>query len=110
MDNTLRHRQAEICKMLASPTRLELLHLLRDGERTVHELQQAACVPQTTVSQHLARLRTIGMVRARKQGHHVFYTLVDGRILDACDTIADVLASHLADEGALAERLNGGAD
>jgi DNA-binding transcriptional ArsR family regulator len=107
MDRTLLARQAEICKVLGNAKRLELLHLLHDGERAVADLQQATELPQTTVSQHLARLRTVGVVRTRNQGTNVFYALTDPRTLQACDLIGDVLAGHLADESELATRING---
>ena len=107
MDRTLLTRQAEICKVLGNAKRLELLHLLQEGERAVADLQQATELPQTTVSQHLARLRGVGVVRTRQQGTSVFYTLADARVLEACDLISAVLAAHLADEGELANRING---
>lgn len=109
MERALFRRQAEICKALANAKRLELLHVMRDGERTVAQLQEATGLPQTTVSQHLARLRTVGVVRRRQEGTSVFYTLADARIVDACEIINEVLASHLAHEGALAGRLNNAA-
>jgi len=109
MDRAVFRRQAEICQALANAKRLELLHAMRDGEMTVADLQRATELPQTTVSQHLARLRAAGIVRRRQQGTNVFYTLADPRIAEACDIIHAVLASHLAGESELAERVSNGA-
>ena len=110
MDTAVFDRQAELCKALANSKRLELLHLLRNGEHSVAELQRATRMAQTTVSQHLAKLRSVGLVRARHSGTHVLYTLADPRIAQACDLIGAVLASHLEDEGELAGRVNHVAD
>jgi ArsR family transcriptional regulator len=62
-------------------------------------------LPQTTVSQHLARLRGVGIVRRRRHGSSVFYALADARIAQACDLIRGVLVSHLTDERALADQI-----
>ncbi|MGD8240950.1 MAG: metalloregulator ArsR/SmtB family transcription factor [Armatimonadota bacterium] len=109
MDRALFRRQADICKALANAKRLELLHALRDGEQMVAELQRQTELPQTSVSQHLARLRAVGLVRRRQEGTNVFYALADPRIVDACDLVQGVLASHLADESELADRMSGAA-
>jgi ArsR family transcriptional regulator len=56
-------------------TRLRLLHLLREGEVCVGDLATVLRAPQPTISRHLAYLRRVGLVRARKQGLWVFYSL-----------------------------------
>ena len=49
--------QAETCKVLANPKRLEILHALRNGEQTVGDLVEILGVPKANVSQHLADLK-----------------------------------------------------
>lgn len=68
-------------RMLAEPTRLQLLWQLASGPKTVTELTAAAAAPRTVVSQHLAKLRLSGMVDARKEGRHVIYSLHDGHLI-----------------------------
>lgn len=72
---------AATLRMLAEPTRLHLLWQLAQGPRSVTELTDAAAVPRTVVSQHLAKLRLSGMVNARKDGRHVIYSLHDGHLV-----------------------------
>jgi DNA-binding transcriptional ArsR family regulator len=72
---------AATLRMLAEPTRLHLLWQLAQGPRSVTELTEAAAVPRTVVSQHLAKLRLSGMVDARKDGRHVIYSLHDGHLV-----------------------------
>jgi len=67
--------------MLAEPTRLHLLWQLAQGPKTVTELVDAALVPRTVVSQHLAKLRLGGFVDTRKDGRHVIYSLHDGHLV-----------------------------
>ncbi|MDJ0320666.1 metalloregulator ArsR/SmtB family transcription factor [Pseudarthrobacter sp. PS3-L1] len=67
-------------RMLAEPTRLHLLWQLSQGPKTVTELVDAAQVPRTVASQHLAKLRLSGLVDTRKDGRHVVYSLHDGHL------------------------------
>lgn len=67
---------AEIFRLLADPTRVGLLHALDGGgERSVGELADDVGRRQTTVSQHLARLRVARLVTTRRQGTTVLYRL-----------------------------------
>ena len=72
---------AATLRMLAEPTRLNLLFQLTEGPKTVTNLTTAAGVPRTVVSQHLAKLRLSGLVDTRKDGRHVIYSLHDGHLI-----------------------------
>lgn len=63
-------------RAFSDPTRLRILHLLRGGELCVGDLVQIVRVPQPTASRHLAYLRKAGLVRARKNGLWIHYSLV----------------------------------
>lgn len=93
--------QAQLCQVLADPSRLELLHLLGDGERTVGELVAATGLRQANVSQHLALLRQRGVVNARRAGTTVYYALADREILQACAITRGVLLRQLEATSAL---------
>lgn len=77
---------AEVFRMLADPTRIRLLWLLRQGEAPVLRLAEQVGKPQATVSQHLAKLRLARLVTTRRQGAQVFYALsnehVDHLVVD----------------------------
>ena len=73
---------AETLKALASPGRLRLLTDLLGGERTVEELARAAGLSDSATSHHLRLLRTLRLVRARRSGRNVFYSLHDHHIAD----------------------------
>ena len=74
--------QADICKTLADPKRLMLLHELREGEKSVGQLAANLGLPQANVSRHLAILRERGVVLTRRQGTSVYYRLADAKIAD----------------------------
>lgn len=62
---------------LADPTRLSLVHLLADGAQRVVDLTGALGLAQSTVSTHLATLRTAGLVVATPEGRATRYSLAD---------------------------------
>ena len=93
--------QAQICQILADPSRLELLHHLGDGERTVGELVAATGLRQANVSQHLALLRQRGIVRSRRSGTTIHYALTYPEILEACAITRRILLRQLEATGAL---------
>jgi len=86
---------AEICKTLASPKRLEILNALEDGEVSVGELVRRLRLRKANVSQHLAVLRSRGVVSARREGLSVFYRVANPKIIRACSLMREVLAEHL---------------
>ncbi len=94
--------QAEILKVLASPRRLEILHRLADGPMDVGRLATETHASQPNVSQHLAVLRTAGLVEAERDGREVHYRLTDPDVIRACDLMRGVLGRRLTRLGELA--------
>lgn len=62
-----------LLKALADPTRLKILKFLLIEELCVCELQELLQISQPAVSQHIARLRTAGLVKDRRAGMWTFY-------------------------------------
>jgi len=90
---------ARFFKGLGDATRLRILELLLDKERTVGELVDLLNLPQARVSTHLACLRWCGYVQARKEGRRVWYQVADrriGKLLRLTDELALLNARHLA--------------
>ena len=83
---------AEFCKTLANPKRLLIIRALKDGEKTVGDFSKLLELPIANVSQHLKALRDHDIVAARKEGHNVYYSLTDPRLVDACDMIRKIIA------------------
>jgi ArsR family transcriptional regulator len=87
---------ADVCKTLANPKRLEILDVLRDKEVTVNELAEMTGMSQANLSQHLSVLRASGIVRARRQGVNIYYTVSNPKIIEAYDLISDMLRETTA--------------
>lgn len=73
---------AEIFRALSDTSRIKLLATLIGGETNVGALAEAAGISESAVSHHMRSLRQLRMVRARKDGRQVFYTLDDQHIID----------------------------
>lgn len=67
----------ETFRLLGEATRLRLLAVLMHGERSVGALAEAVGAPPTAVSQHLAKLRMAKVVRVRREGTFLYYSLDD---------------------------------
>jgi DNA-binding transcriptional ArsR family regulator len=94
--------QAEVLKTLASPRRLEILHVLARGPIEVGRLAEAIQASQPNVSQHLAMLRNAGIVEAERDGREVRYRLADPDVMVACSLMRAVLERHLTRLGEMA--------
>jgi ArsR family transcriptional regulator len=98
-------QQASICKTLADPKRLMILHELQDGEKSVNQLVSALDLPQANVSQHLAILRERSIVTTRREGTTIYYKPANPKIGQACDLVREVLADQLSRNQALVKSL-----
>jgi len=97
IERKLYEKHAALCETLANPKRLEILSLLREGEKTVGDLAKEMGIPQPNLSQHLAILRDRGIVAARKEGVNSYYSIANPKIIQACDLIREVLYEQLAE-------------
>jgi ArsR family transcriptional regulator len=105
MDKKIFEMHADICKVFTNPKRLEIISLLRDGEKTVNELTDLAGVPQANVSQHLTVLRQNNVVTTRRNGANIYYKIANPKILQACDLMREVLLEKLSENEKLARRM-----
>ncbi len=87
--------QAEICKVLSHPKRLQIIYALRAGERYVGELTQQLGLPYANLSQHLRVLHAAGIVEARHEGKYSYYRLSTPQIAEACDLVRRALRERL---------------
>ena len=71
---------AELFKAMGDPSRVRILAALSEGERKVGEIAAQANLSESATSHHLRGLRYMRLVRARKDGREVHYTLDDDHI------------------------------
>ena len=87
--------EAEVLKTLASPRRLEILHRLAQSPCEVGRLAEELGLSQPNVSQHLAVLRSAGVVESVRDGREVRYRLADDDVMVACSIMRGVLARRI---------------
>ena len=91
---------AEVCRVLTDPKRLMLLDVLREGEHSVGDLADELGCSLANASQHLAVLRSAGLVDTRRTGTTILYTLAEPELIEACDVIHRIVGRRLASRSA----------
>ena len=89
------HDVATYFQALAEPTRLQILNILREGERNVGELAQLCGSTAANISRHLSLLTKHGMVRRESRGTSVYYCIADTAIYDLCDLVCGSIARQM---------------
>jgi len=109
MEKKLFEMQAELCKTLSNPKRLEILDILKDEkEISVNLLAERLEIPKANTSQHLAVLRQAGVVSTRKDGINVYYRLRSNKISEACSLTRQILLERLEDQVGLTDLIKKG--
>ena len=83
-------------QVLAEPTRLRILNILRDGERTVGDLAQMCGYTAANVSRHLSLMTKNGLVTREGRGTSVYYRFADESVYALCDLVCDNIARQIA--------------
>ncbi len=79
---------SELFKALGHPSRLCILYnLIEQKEGTVSEMQSCLNEPQSTVSQHVGKLRTAGIIRGDRNGTEINYKIVNERVIEILKTL-----------------------
>lgn len=91
MTDEIIDEMAELYKMFSDPTRLKILEVLRSGERCVQDIADAVDMSHSSVSHSLSSLRVTRLVKSRKEGKSVIYSLDDRHI----EELLDIAKEHV---------------
>jgi DNA-binding transcriptional ArsR family regulator len=80
-------KASDLLKALSHETRLLILCLLSEGEKSVSELEELVALPQAAVSQQLARLRFDRLVRTRREGRMIYYSMADAEVAGVVESL-----------------------
>jgi DNA-binding transcriptional ArsR family regulator len=97
MQNMLREYKASVFQALAHPTRIAILEVLREGETSARAIQERLGVEQANLSQHLAILRSRQIVKNRKEGNQVFYSLQNKVLVKVLDLMRQHFQANLSE-------------
>jgi DNA-binding transcriptional ArsR family regulator len=99
--------KADLFRVLGHPTRVRIIELLRDGERSVGSLQGSLGLDSSGTSQHLALLRRHGLVEGRRDGTTVHYRVTESAVFDLLEAARILLGRVLARQRAELDDLAG---
>lgn len=87
--------KADLFKILSNPVRIQILDTLRQGENSVNDIAQYLEIESSSVSQQLAILRRYYLVKSRRQGNYIFYSINESAIFKVLDSAKEVFNNHL---------------
>jgi DNA-binding transcriptional ArsR family regulator len=105
MNQKILEGQASILKALGQPTRLQILELLKDGERCVCDIFPAISQEQANVSKHLSILKQVGILESRKEGLRILYRIKTPEILSLLSGVSKLLKAQAQEQHKLMTRL-----
>ena len=90
---------ATVCQALASEHRLAIMYSLKEGEKRVSDIADEVGISVHNVSQHLRVLRQALLVRPRKEGQTVYYSIANPKFMEACGLMRQGLIEEHQAEG-----------
>ncbi|MFW9984319.1 MAG: ArsR/SmtB family transcription factor [Candidatus Odinarchaeota archaeon] len=88
--------QAEICKVMANPKRIRIIALLKDQEKSVTEIAESLGISQSNTSQHLMIMKAKGVVKSRRVGREIRYSIAVPELSLACEFVGRALEKIVA--------------
>jgi len=86
-------KASDLLKAMSHETRLMILCLLSEGERSVGDIEAILSMPQAAVSQQLARLRLDRLVVTRREGRTIYYSLANEEVTSLIGTLYDLFCA-----------------
>ena len=105
MEERVLELKAEILKVLAQPTRLKILELLRSGEKCICEIVPALNGEQSNISRHISLLQKSKLVTTRKDGVKVMVGVSDPKIFEILDSVTVLLKKQIMETRKLFQEL-----
>ena len=94
-DAMIYEKQAQICKAFANPVRLRILDLIANGECGISDLQDSLNISKPNLSQHLAVLKSVGILGVRRDGRQIYCSLAIPEVKQACQLVRRVLIAQV---------------
>jgi DNA-binding transcriptional ArsR family regulator len=87
---------AQLLSAMANPKRLLILCNLLEQERSVGELSRIVALEQSPLSQHLSKLRALGLVKTRRDGQTIFYRLASQAVTKVLTALYEIYCRQAA--------------
>lgn len=106
VEKDLYRRHANFCKVIAHPTRLQIIDILHDGEMSVTGLATRLQVAVGNLSQHLNLMKQRRVLESRKEGNSVIYRLANPKMIKACCLIREILFEQMQEDTKLLKQMD----
>jgi len=90
-NDSIVEKQADIFKIFTNGKRIEIINILKKGEKTVTELAALVRTSKGNISQHLKVMRYKGMLATRRDGVSVYYRVANIKVIEACIFMKEAL-------------------
>jgi len=97
--------QADICKALSNPKRLEIINKLKEGEMSAAELIEKTGLSKSNLSQYTGVLKAKGVILSRREGVNVYYRIANMKVIEACALMREFLLSEIKEKSRMASNL-----
>lgn len=97
--------QAQLCQSLGHAVRLRIIHTLKESPKSVNEISADVGVGQSTVSRHLAVLRSTGILTSHRRAQEVYYEITNHKVVEVCEMMRSILAEREAQQLNLLRRI-----
>ncbi|HEY5895933.1 MAG TPA: metalloregulator ArsR/SmtB family transcription factor [Burkholderiales bacterium] len=84
--------------VLSEPTRLKIMHALCQGEKTVSQIVAETAGTQTNISRHLGVMYRHRVLKRRKEGTQVVYSVADPTMVELCRSVCNRIASTIEEQ------------
>ena len=81
--------------VLSEPARLRIMYAVCSGEKSVSEVVELCGTSQANISRHLLALHQVGILKRRKEGVTVYYSIADNATVEMCQTVCAKIAESI---------------
>ena len=104
-DNSIYKLHADVCKVLGSPLRIQIIDLLQGNEHCFSDILEKTGGLKSTLSQHLSVMVSKGILHQRKEGQNVYFKLSSPKVAKACALMREVLIDYLKKQKKILEKM-----
>lgn len=105
-DKKIFELHADVCKALGHSLRIEVIDLLQDNELCFTDILDKTGGLKSNLSQHLSVMTKKGILKTRREGQCIYFSLSSKKVAQACRLMREVLIDHLKKHKAVLETIS----
>ncbi len=105
IDKKIFELHADVCKALGHPLRIEVIDLLQNNELCFTDILEITGGLKSNLSQHLSVMTKKGILKTRREGQCIYFSLSSKKVAEACRLMREVLIDSLKKQKDLLEKM-----